>query len=273
MTEVAPSPAQIGAEWTVTDPVGDSARWREGISRYEAVSLDDSTAMEKAAELMCAALTYYVADGTVICELGGEPPDTLLTQTIWNVLVATLYSRAGTPPTAGSAKCLRLALAAARQGGFQPADLGGNDLMAELFEDTSRAQMSAALSDSPAHAGDAPVELAQWFTGQAGTRPVPAAGSRWGAWRERAQQARHHVNPLALQHGIEAIQGALTGSQIAKTDRAGRLKIRKFGLAKAAVRPSKTLRRALDGAALTEHLKAYNHQVYGVDGSPPDSDE
>ena len=291
MIEAAPSSAQIVTEWAMTDPASDSARWREGISRYEAGSLDDNIAMETAAELMCAALTYYVADGTIICDLQGEPPDTAVAQTIWNVLVATLYSGAGTALTESSAKCLRLTLAAARQGGYQPEDLGGNDLMAELFEDASRARMAAALSGSPAHAGRAPVHLARWFTGQAGPKPMLAkragrtqpntspprqgetsAGSRWGALRERAQQARHHVNPLALQHGIEAVQGALTESQIAKMDRAGRLKIRKVGLAKAAMRPSKTLRRALDGAALAEHLKAYNHQAYGMGGSPPDSD-
>ena len=99
----------------------------------------------------------------------------------------------------------------------------------------------------------------------------PRRTKRWrlrvlggGALRNRAQEARQHVNPLALQHGIEAIQGALTEAQIAKMDKDGKLKIRKFGAAKAAVRPSKTLRRALGGAALTEHLKAYNQQVYGT---------
>jgi tetratricopeptide (TPR) repeat protein len=84
--------------------------------------------------------------------------------------------------------------------------------------------------------------------------------------RKRAQQVRQHVNPLALQHGIEAVQGALTGAQVAKVDRAGNLKIRKFGVAKAALRPSKTLRRALDGAALGDRVKAYNQQLYGAGG-------
>jgi hypothetical protein len=280
VSEAAPSSAQIVAEWSPADPASDSARWREGISLYEAGSLDDGITMETAAELMCAGLTHYVVDSTVICDLGDEPSDAAVAQTIWNVLVATLYGSGGTPLSAGSAKCLRLALAAARQGGYQAEDLGGNDLMAEVFDDASRARMSAALTASPSRAGKAPVQLARWFTDQAESKPTLAAHaghltgqtqpgaslrqegettavSRWGALRERAQQARHYVNPIAVQHGIEAIQGALTESQIAKMDRAGKLKIRKFGLAKAAMRPSKTLRRALDGAALSEHLKAY----------------
>lgn len=281
MSETGPSFAQIVAEWIITDPVGDSALWREGMCRYEAGSLDDGAAMGEAAELMCAALTHYVADGTAIGDIGGESPDTALEQTIWNVLVATLYGGGGKPLSAGSAKCLRLALAGVRRGGFQAEDLGGNGLMAEVFDDGSRALMTAALSGLPAPEGEAPVQLTRWFTSQAASKPraatrssgttqhgaalpgegVASAGSRWGALRKRAQDAREHVNPLVLQHGIEAIQGALTEAQVAKMDKAGKLKIRKFGVAKAAVRPSRTLRRAIDGAALTEHLKAYNQQV------------
>ena len=286
----SPSSAQIVTEWAMTDPASDSARWREGISRYEAGSLDDNIAMETAAELMCAALTYYVADGTIICDLQGEPPDTAVAQTIWNVLVATLYSGAGTALTESSAKCLRLTLAAARQGGYQPEDLGGNDLMAELFEDASRARMSAALSGSPAHAGRAPVHLARWFTGQAGPKPMLA--KRAGRTQPNTSPPRQGEtsadpggepcgNELS-RPGIMSIRSPCSmGSRRFKgrspshrspkwTGR--RLKIRKVGLAKAAMRPSKTLRRALDGAALAEHLKAYNHQAYGMGGSPPDSD-
>lgn len=47
MTETGPSSAQIVAEWIITDPVGDSARWWEGICRYEAGSLDDGAAMAR----------------------------------------------------------------------------------------------------------------------------------------------------------------------------------------------------------------------------------
>jgi hypothetical protein len=98
------------------------------------------------------------------------------------------------------------------------------------------------------------------------------AGSRWRDLRKRARQARQHINPLALQYAIEAAQAALTEAQVAKEDRAGNIRIRKLGIAKAALRPSKTLRRALDGAAVTERLKAYNQQVHGAAGGSPTAD-
>ncbi|HEY6314140.1 MAG TPA: hypothetical protein VIY52_25540 [Streptosporangiaceae bacterium] len=93
------------------------------------------------------------------------------------------------------------------------------------------------------------------------------SGSAWETVAERARQAQQHVNPLALQHGIEAAQGALSGSGIAKIDKnTGRMKIKKVGVARAALQPTRTLRRALDGAALTEHLKAYNEGSQAMRG-------
>jgi hypothetical protein len=81
----------------------------------------------------------------------------------------------------------------------------------------------------------------------------------WETVKGRARQAQQHVNPVALQHGIEAVQGALTEAKIAKVDRnTGRIKIKKVGVARAALQPAKTVRRALDGAAVAEHLKAYS---------------
>jgi hypothetical protein len=293
VSETGPSSEQIVSEWIISDSVGDSARWWDGICRYEAASLDDGAAMGEAAELMCAALAYYVVAGTVICDIEDESPETAVEQTIWNVLVATLYGGGGQPLSANSAKCLRLAVAAARRGGYQAQDLGGNGLMAEMFDDDTRGLMTDALSGWPARPDDTPAQLTRWFTSQAAPEPSLAtlavrtggtmqpgaaspgegavsAESRWGALRKRAQEARQYVNPLVLQHGIEAIQGALTEAQIAKRDKAGKLKIRKFGVAKAALRPSKTLRRALEGAALPEHLKAFNQQVYGTGVDSPD---
>ena len=93
MSETDSSSAQIVAEWIITNPVDDSARWRAGMRHYEAGSLDDGAAMAEAAELMCAALIYYVADGTVIGDIGGESPETAVEQTIWNVLVAIAARR------------------------------------------------------------------------------------------------------------------------------------------------------------------------------------
>lgn len=284
MTESRPSVNQILTEWTIAEPAADRARWQEGIRRYEAESLDDYAAMGAAAELMCAALTHYVADGSIITDTTAEPPETALVQTVWNVLVATLHGGSGNSPSTDSDKCLRLALAATRRGQYQSGDLGGNGLMAEAFDEDSRILMTAALSDLSTGAEAPPAELMSWFTASETSKPILAmpgsetgnttqsgespagergtpSGIRWGALKKRAQEAKQHVNPLALQHGIESLQGALTEAQIAKTDRSGRLKIRKFGAAKAALRPTKTLRRALDGAAVTEHLKAYKESI------------
>jgi hypothetical protein len=224
----------------------------------------------------------------VIGDSEGESPETAVEQTVWNVLVATLYGDAARPLSAGSARCLRLALAAARRGEYQAQDLGGSGLMADVFDDYSRGLMVDALSAFPARPGrgtgavGAMVHRSISVQADAGGargahrwhdavphRPAAGrvgggCGNSVGALRKRAQEARQHVNPLVLQHGIEAIHGALTEAQIAKRDKEGKLKIRKFVMAKAALRPSKTLRQALAGAALPERLKAYNQQRYGT---------
>jgi hypothetical protein len=201
--------------------------------------------------------------------------------------------------SADSNRRLRLALAAARRARYQSEDLGGNGLMAEIFDEDSRTVMTVALSDPAAGAGIAPVDLTAWFTGSriakpalarpgAGTsrtadpappatlpaQPPPAAPARskWTSLKKRAQQAKEHVNPLALQHGIESLHGALTEAQVAKVDkRTGKLKVRKFGVAKAAFRPANTLRRAIDGAAVTEHLRAYNESSRARGGRGSDA--
>ena len=90
---------------------------------------------------------------------------------------------------------------------------------------------------------------------------LPAASWRDAA-RERVRQAQQHINPLALQHGVESVQGALTESKIAKVDAdTGKLKIRKLGVARAVIAPGKALRRAVEGAAVADHLKAYNESA------------
>jgi hypothetical protein len=62
-----------------------------------------------------------------------------------------------------------------------------------------------------------------------------------------------------VQHGIESVQGALTGAGIAKVDKnSGKIKIRKTGVARAAIQPTRALRRAAEGAAITDHLRACN---------------
>lgn len=87
----------------------------------------------------------------------------------------------------------------------------------------------------------------------------PPSGSAWDAVRGRARQAQRHINPLAVQHGIESVQGALTESGVAKIDKkTGQLKIKKTGVVRAAIQPTRALRKAAEGAAVTEHLKTYN---------------
>lgn len=279
MAQVDLSDGQILAEWPRPDPVADAARWREGMSRYEAGSLQGAAEVAEAAESMCAGLAHYVAGSDVITGWAGSPRETAVARTIWNVLIAVLQGDGEEELDAASARRLRLALAALRRGGYQPAGLGGNDFMARFFDARSQKLMTQALSGA-ASAGAGTASLRIWFTsgiplpvadGEPGG-PVgypgddsppdgmaPAPGSKWDALRDRTRQAQQHVNPVALQHGIEAVQGALTESRIAKIDKStGKLKVKKLGIARAAIRPTKTLRQAIDGAALAERLKAYN---------------
>jgi hypothetical protein len=87
----------------------------------------------------------------------------------------------------------------------------------------------------------------------------PRSGSAWDVVKGRARQAQQHINPLAVQHGFESVQGALTGSGVAKIDKnTGRMKIKKTGIARAVVQPTRALRKAAEGAAVSDHLKAYN---------------
>lgn len=285
-----PSVGQILSEWTIADPAADLARWREGMARYEAGALADGAELGAVAELMCAALTHYVAGASIISGWADESPETAVARTVWNVLVATFKRGGGNSLSADSNRRLRLALAAARQGGYQPEDLGGSGFMAGFFEGGSRRLMALALSGSPDGAGVASVNLISWFRGSNPARPIAAkpgggsgespakgpgvaAGSKWDTVKERARQAQQHVNPVALQHGIESVQGALTEAKVAKIDKkTGKLKIKKLGVAKAALRPAKTMRQAIDGASLTEHLKSYNESSRSAPRGKPSGD-
>ena len=53
----------------------------------------------------------------------------------------------------------------------------------------------------------------------------------------------------SIKKGLHAALGALETSGIAKVDRqSGEVKIKKFGVARAALRPTKTIRKAINGA-------------------------
>lgn len=261
--EPSPSVDDILAEWTILDPAADTVRWRNGVERHRAGLDDVPGSPDETTNLLCSGLTHYVANGSVITASDTVTPETMLQHTIWNVLSAALHACREAGLSADSGKQLRLALAAARQGGYQPQDLGGAGLMAAAFDPAGRALMSAALQAGGQSSAPFP-GLMPWFTGD---MPGPddsesPPGSRWDTVLERARQAHKHVNPVALQHGIESVQGALTEAKIAKVDKTtGRLKIKKVGVARAVIQPTRTLRRAIDGAAVTEHLRAYNERT------------
>jgi len=53
----------------------------------------------------------------------------------------------------------------------------------------------------------------------------------------------------SVRKGVQAALGALESSGLAKVDRrSGEVKVRKLGLAKAALRPAKTIRKAINSA-------------------------
>jgi hypothetical protein len=132
------------------------------------------------------------------------------------------------------------------------------DQLIERCLDDSRGSFIEGIRDDYGWSGGQAADTAD-SGGSAAGESASATGSTWETVKERARQAQQHVNPVVLQHGIESVQGALTEAKIAKVDKdTGRIKIKKVGVARAALQPAKTLRRALDGAAVAEHLKAYN---------------
>lgn len=292
----SPLLTEILAEWTMADPGSDLVRWHDGLSLYESGNLVGQDAADEAADMMCAGLTHYLAGEPLPRGWAGEPSETAVARTVWDVLTATL--KGGTAEVgAGWGRRLRLALAAMRQCGYQPQDLGGNGFMADFFDAGSRQIMTLALASGPGMSSTAsPVDLAGWFSSAEPAAPVPivpsaarapvqgvgatgpppgdtdgattarrttaAAAATWNSVKNTARQAQQHVNPILLQHGIEAVHDALIESKVAKIDkRTGKLKVRKLGVAKAAIRPGQTVRQAIDGAAVGDRLKAYNETV------------
>jgi hypothetical protein len=293
-----PLPEEILAEWSAADPGSDLAGWQDGIRRYESGNLAEQADVDEAAELMCAGLARFVAGQSLSLPQGwsGESPESAVARTIWNVMTATLPG-ATAGLTAESGRRMRLALAAMRRCGYQPQDLGGNGFMAALFDARTRQFMTEALEGCPGIAGTAAsVDLAGWFSAAKlpapgpivpSTSTVPAQGvvvadrqpgkssgessvrrtaagaaAAWGMVKNTASQAQQHVNPVLLQHGVDAVQDALLESKVAKIDKkTGKLKVRKLGVAKAAIRPGQTVRQAIDGAAVGDRLRSYNETI------------
>lgn len=136
----------------------------------------------------------------------------------------------------------------------------------------SRDSFLQGVRDDYGHSGGAAASQAG-PAGPAADAAEPPSGSAWDAVKDRARQAQQHINPLAAQHGIKSVQGALTESGVAKIDKnTGRMKIKKTGIARAAIQPARALRRAAEGAALTEHLKAY-HESQAARSQPGSTPE
>jgi hypothetical protein len=87
--------------------------------------------------------------------------------------------------------------------------------------------------------------------------------------------ARGADRPSAVvQHGVAAVRSALTDSGLAKEDKkTGELHVKKLGLAKAALRPTKTLRKAVDGAALGDHVRALREHAASLPTSSEQSQD
>jgi hypothetical protein len=272
-----PTVEQILAEWSIGTSKADLERWQEGTKRYEAGSLDDQTEMMESSVLMCSALTHYVNGELILTGSSDESATVQVVQTVWKVLVASLSRANGYDLPVESERHLRLALAAASKGSHQSVDLGGSGLMGEIFDDgTYRILLGNALLNSPAIEEGGHVTLTDWFGSQQpppkptltikgtgvdkGTAREPHGSLSWGTLSERARQAKDHLNPAVLHYGIESLTGALTAANLAKVDKkTGKLKAKKIGIAKAALRPTKTVRRAIDGALPTVRTMADGH--------------
>lgn len=275
-----PSTQEVLAEWAAAVSMADFASWQEGLRRYES-GLTTAAELNDAAEQMCAGLASDLAGRSVITGRGEDSAQTAVARTIWNILAATFDERLGDQMTAAAGRRLRLALVAVRAFGYQPQDLSGDGFMAGFFDARGRHLMAWALSASPACTGQAMISLQTWFAsgnprGQTGPVTGGAAletpanaplsqqsgssrPSRWEAAKRRARQTQQHVNPLALQHGVEAVQDALTGANLAKLDDGtGKLKVNHLGVAKAVFRPGQTALQAAGSVDLTNRVKAYN---------------
>jgi len=273
-----PTVQEILSEWTLDNVEVATAIWMHGIDRYEATDLEDRGEMILAADEMGLALAWFLsrpsggADGT------GLLPDSDIAVITWNVLVASLGGDSDELMTSGSDRSLRVAAAVVRELGCQSEELGGSGLMAEVFDDEESCNLiELALGRWPGSESGEPVTLEAWFEGKPKAKPrlsLPGANqdpptasatkpmsvlSTFGKSKllGSAKAAVQGVSPTTIQHGIDAMHGALTESKLAKPDRkTGKLRIKKTGVMRAAIRPGKTIRKAIDGASIAEHFRS-----------------
>lgn len=155
-----PSVDQILAEWTLAAPEADLARWREGMTRYDA-AVENRAEMRASAELMCSALPHYLRGTDITAGTRGTSGE--LVQTIWSVLVASLQGNDQTTWDAQVERHMRLALAAARHAGLQSENLGGRGTFSQIFDDKGyQMLMLVALREGSA-SGPKAFTLQDWF--------------------------------------------------------------------------------------------------------------
>ena len=128
------------------------------MTRYDAAPLEYRAEMLASAEFMCAALVHYLAGMPIMIGMP-DNAEGQLAQTIWNVLVASLLGTDQSTWGAEPQRHVRLALAAARCGGFQSAELGGKGTLGKIFDDRGNQMlMASAMSREPWS-----FSLADWF--------------------------------------------------------------------------------------------------------------
>lgn len=156
-----PTVEQILAEWNPGPPAADLARWREGMARYDAAAIQNRAEMRASAELICAALAHYLRGSNI---LAGSPDMTGdLIQTVWNVLVASLIGNDQATWDAQVERHVRLALAATRHAGFQPASLGGRGAIDKIFDDQGNQMLMVAALWGLSASGPRSFTLRDWF--------------------------------------------------------------------------------------------------------------
>jgi Protein of unknown function (DUF2510) len=164
-----PTVAQILGEWATGTPAADLARWREGMARYDAAAVENRAEMRASAELMCSALTHYLWGDNLLTASADSAGE--LTQTIWNVLVASLLGNDKTTWDAEVERHVRLALAAARHAGLQPEAMGGRGTFDKIFDDRGNQMLMQAALWNVSRSGPKPFTLHDWFrSAPGGTR-------------------------------------------------------------------------------------------------------
>jgi hypothetical protein len=130
------------------------------MARYEAAPIENRAEMRVSAELMCAALTHYLRGDGIIAgrESGGA-----LVQTIWNVLVASLFGNDQSTWDAAVERHMRLALAAVRRAGLQPQALGGRGTFDKIFDDRGNQMLMLAALWQLSSPGPKSFTLSDWF--------------------------------------------------------------------------------------------------------------